>query len=128
MNIKSFLALKFAKIVRKQISKWADNPLATQDKVFNYLIQNAALTQFGKDHQFEKIRTYEDFKRAVPVRDYEGLKDYIECIKEGQSDMCCGKANRFILPKHQVRPPEPNTFPLQRNPCQRIFQQLEMPC
>jgi hypothetical protein len=55
MNIKSFLALKFAKIVRKQISKWADNPLATQDKVFQYLIQNAAFTQFGKDHHFEKF-------------------------------------------------------------------------
>jgi phenylacetate-coenzyme A ligase PaaK-like adenylate-forming protein len=87
MSIKSFLALNFAKIVRKQISKWADNPIVTQDKVFNYLIQNATLTQFGKDHHFEKIHTYEDFKRAVPVRDYEGLKDYIECIKEGQSDI-----------------------------------------
>lgn len=87
MNIKSFLALKFAKIVRAQISKWADNPLATQDKVFQYLIQNAAVTQFGKDHHFENISTYDDFKKAVPVRDYEDLKAYIERIKEGQSDV-----------------------------------------
>src|SRR5205085_479927 len=43
--------------------------------------------QFGKDHSFAKITSYEDFKQAVPIRDYEQLKDYIEKVKEGQPDI-----------------------------------------
>ncbi|MEM6964058.1 MAG: GH3 auxin-responsive promoter family protein, partial [Bacteroidota bacterium] len=34
-----------------------------------------------------KIQSYAAFKDQVPVRDYEGLKGYIEKIKNGQSDV-----------------------------------------
>jgi len=51
------------------------------------LIQSAKHTTFGKDHNFDKINSYEAFKAQVPIRDYEGLKNYIELIKEGKSDI-----------------------------------------
>ena len=67
----------FAKYVVKQQDSWAQNPTKSQEKIFNDLIRVGSSTVFGKDHGFDIIHTYEDFKKAVPVRDYEGLKPYI---------------------------------------------------
>lgn len=85
--IKSFLAKIYAKKTAKDIQKWADNPIKSQEKVFQNLIKQAQETDFGKDHQFHQIKTYTDFKKQVPVRDYEGLKPYIEKIKEGKENV-----------------------------------------
>jgi len=85
--IKSFLAKVYAKKIAKDIQKWADNPIKSQEKVFQNLIKQAQETDFGKDHQFHQIKTYADFKKQVPVRDYEGLKPYIEKIKEGKENV-----------------------------------------
>ncbi len=85
--IKSYLAKIYARIVAKQVYAWANVPYQTQDKTFKELIESANNTKFGRDHQFNKIKTHEDFKRYVPVRDYEGLKEYVELIRRGESDI-----------------------------------------
>lgn len=87
MGYKSFLVKPFAKKIARDIQKWSKEAVAAQDKVFQNLIQSAKHTSFGKDHNFEKINSYEAFKAQVPIRDYEGLKSYIELIKEGKSDV-----------------------------------------
>jgi len=85
--IKSILARVYATIISRKVYAWANKPVETQKKVFQNLIREAKLTSFGKDHHFDEIETYEQFKKNVPVRDYEGLKDYIEKVKEGKSDI-----------------------------------------
>lgn len=85
--IKSFFAKIYAKIVYKQVYAWANDPINTQNKVFRELIAEASKTKFGRDHKFDSIETYEDFKTQVPVRDYEGLKPYVEAVKNGESDI-----------------------------------------
>ena len=87
MPLKSFAAKLFAKITTQKVQNWADNPIETQEKIFSQLISGAQNTAFGKDHHFEQIHSYEDFKKAVPVRDYEGFKAYIERIKQGQENV-----------------------------------------
>jgi len=87
MEIKTSLALVFAKRIKKRVLTWANNPIKTQNKVFNYLIKNGKNTLFGKDHQFNHISTYEDFKKHVPINDYEGLRPYIQQILDGKSDV-----------------------------------------
>ena len=62
MNIKSLLAIPFAKSAIKKVYKWADKPIKTQEKVLQYLISEAKNTAFGKDHDFANIKTYDDFK------------------------------------------------------------------
>jgi len=64
-----------------------ETAVADQQNIFKNLIKSAKDTQFGKDHHFETIQTYEDFKRQVPVRDYEQIKPYIEKIKEGKHNI-----------------------------------------
>ena len=87
MSIKSVAAQLFAKRVFKKTQSWATNPIATQKAVFEDLIKAATKTEFGKDHHFDQIKNYEDFANQVPVRDYEGLKSYVEKVVKGQSDI-----------------------------------------
>ncbi len=61
--------------------------VADQDSIFHSLIKSAGNTEFGKDHGFDKIKTYEDFVKQVPLRTYEDFKDYIEKIKEGKQNI-----------------------------------------
>ena len=87
MSIKSFLGKQLAKLIVLQTQKWSGNPIQTQKKVFNHLIREAKDTAFGRDHYFSTIKSYEDFKEKVPIRDYEGLKDYVERIQKGESNV-----------------------------------------
>jgi len=87
MSIKSFIGKKYAQLVVAKTKKWSENPIQTQEKVLQQLLSSAAKTAFGKDHNFSTIKTYEDYKSRVPVRDYEGLKHYIERIKKGEKDV-----------------------------------------
>ena len=51
------------------------------------LIDSAKGTLFGRDHHFDSINSYDDFKEHVPVRDYEDLKPYISKVLDGDSDV-----------------------------------------
>lgn len=87
MTLKSVSAKVYAKIVNLQIQKWANNPVETQQKVFKELISVAKNTAFGKDHDFENIKCYQDFSKLVPIRDYEELKPYIERVVSGEKNV-----------------------------------------
>lgn len=87
MGFKVKLAQLYAGFISKSEQKWIKNPIETQEKIFRELISTGRSTQFGKDHDFESIQNYEDFKTKVPVRDYEDLKSYIEKVKEGNPDI-----------------------------------------
>lgn len=87
MSIKSIAAKIFARKIYKQTLKWAQKPVETQQKIFKNLIENAQNTEFGKDHHFNQIKTFEDFQKRVPVRDYEDLKPYVDKVVKGESDI-----------------------------------------
>lgn len=61
--------------------------LQDQDVIFKKLISTAANTEFGKEHKFSSITSYNEFKQAVPLRDYEQFKPYINKIKEGKHNI-----------------------------------------
>ena len=87
MGLKSILSKPFAKYAVWQINKWKNNAVLAQDKTLLNLIESAKGTAFGKDHQFTEIKSYSDFKSHVPVRDYEGLKPYIDRVVAGEADV-----------------------------------------
>ena len=87
MSIKSFFAIPFAKIATRKVFKWAEKPHKTQEKVFKHLLSKGGKTAFGKDHNFDTITNYEDFKKEVSVTDYEGLKTYVDRVVAGESDV-----------------------------------------
>lgn len=87
MSIKSIAAKIFARKIYNQTLSWANKPVETQLEVFKSLIENAKETEFGKDHHFDTIKTFEDFQKNVPIRDYEDLKNYIEKVKVGEENI-----------------------------------------
>lgn len=89
MKIKSFLARPYAAYVRSKVSREsvAETALGHQSDIRAQIIKKASATAFGKDHHFGDVADYKAFKSAVPLRDYEALKPYIDSIKEGKENI-----------------------------------------
>lgn len=67
-----------------QQADWSSKPEVFQEKIFREIVKRASPTLFGKDHGFAEIKNYDDFRRQVPIRDYEGLAGYIKMVTEGR--------------------------------------------
>lgn len=87
MGLKAALSKPFAAFVVKGVNRWKKNAVAAQQETMLQLIDTARDTAFGKDHQFSSIKNYEDFKKQVPVRDYEQLRPYIDRVVAGEQDV-----------------------------------------
>lgn len=83
MGFRSLLAKPFAAYVASQTREWSSKPEQYQHKIFRELMAGGLPTRFGADHGFADIKGYEDFKKLVPIRDYEGLKKYFDMVVEG---------------------------------------------
>lgn len=87
MSIKQRIARRWAKRAVKNTKKWAQNPIKAQHDVLISLVDRAKNTAFGRDHNFTSIKNYIDFRALVPVRDYEGLRPYVDKAVAGESDI-----------------------------------------
>ncbi|MFN2439377.1 MAG: GH3 auxin-responsive promoter family protein [Chitinophagaceae bacterium] len=63
------------------------NALADQDAILKNLLKTGKATQFGVDHHLSDVEGYDGYRQAIPIRDYEQLKPYIEKIKEGKHNI-----------------------------------------
>lgn len=87
MGLKASLSLPFAKYIIAKNKRWETNAVTVQNKLLLTLVLQAKNTRFGKDHLFNKIKNYADWKRNVPIRDYEALKKYIEEMLDGKENI-----------------------------------------
>jgi hypothetical protein len=87
MKFKSFLAKPFASYTYAKIRKGMGTALQDQDSILKDLLKVGKSTEFGKEHGLDKVNSYEEFKKAVPIRDYESFKPYIQKIKEGKHNI-----------------------------------------
>jgi hypothetical protein len=87
MKIKSFLARPYASIVHSRIRKGMATAVADQQAILQQLLKAGAGTVFGKDHILSAANDHTSYKQAVPVRDYEAFKPYIEQIKTGKENV-----------------------------------------
>ncbi|MFD0999067.1 GH3 auxin-responsive promoter family protein [Ohtaekwangia kribbensis] len=87
MGIRSFLAKPFAAYIASQTRQWSMQPGKFQMQILQALVEQGKSTAFGRDHDFASIRTYDDFKKRVPVRDYELLKSYFDRVVKGEADV-----------------------------------------
>lgn len=61
--------------------------VADQQAILQYLLKSGSRTVFGKEHNFQQLKTYEDFRNAVPIRDYEAFLPWIDRIKKGEPNV-----------------------------------------
>ncbi|MFQ3350254.1 MAG: hypothetical protein ACI87X_001047 [Candidatus Arcticimaribacter sp.] len=85
--MKTAAAKIFARYIVNKNKKWVNNPVSSQKQTLKKLIASGSKTLFGKDHNFNRISDPMDFAKQVPVRDYEGLRSYIDRIVSGEEDV-----------------------------------------
>ena len=69
------------------IERWSAQAVEAQQEVFEELVATGKRTAFGREHDFDQINSYEAFRDRIPIRDYEGLRPYIDRIKQGEADV-----------------------------------------
>ena len=85
--MKTIIAILYAHLVKRRNKKWINSPIKWQTNTFKKLIKNGEKTEFGKNHDFKNIKSYEQYKEKVPIRDYEELRPYIEKVVNGEIDI-----------------------------------------
>ncbi len=61
--------------------------LEDQERILKDLLKTGRKTEFGKEHGLPEVSSYDQYREAVPLRDYESFKPYIERIKQGKHNV-----------------------------------------
>lgn len=81
------LARPFFKKRTKEIEKYITHSTELQKQVLSHLLERASETEYGRNHFFRTLNTYDDFARNVPVNNYDELKNDIDRMRHGEKDV-----------------------------------------
>ena len=70
-----------------RINNWSSHPVAKQREVLQDLVTAAQYTEFGKKYGFTKLFTLTDFKKNVPIHEYDNIKPYILRMMNGEENI-----------------------------------------
>ena len=87
MSLKSSIAKPYARKVTQAVMRRALDPVVTQQAVLNELVRFAGDTAFGLEHRLHQVRHPASLAQAIPLRDYEGFRPYIDRILFGEHDV-----------------------------------------
>lgn len=87
MPIINSIASWFMKKRMHQIELFMKYPHEVQEEWFLKLMKESSHTAFGEENGFQEIKNYEQYKRLVPLQDYESLKPYIERARRGEQNL-----------------------------------------
>jgi hypothetical protein len=87
MGLKASLSKPFARAAMVELKMRTAQPGVAQIKQLNEILKTAEKTKFGKDHNLREGMSIESFQKNVPVRDYEGLKEYIDRAVGGETNV-----------------------------------------
>ncbi|MDG1674906.1 MAG: GH3 auxin-responsive promoter family protein, partial [Flavobacteriales bacterium] len=87
MGWKAAWSIPFARWAMRRLRKNVARPSEAQAEVLEALLRGGAKTAFGRDHGLKRGLTAADFAERVPVRDYEGLKPYVDRAVMGEEDV-----------------------------------------
>jgi hypothetical protein len=70
-----------------QIELFLKYPNEVQEELLMNLIRNSEETVFGKQYDYESIKSYQTFTERVPISTYEDLEPYIERTRKGEQNV-----------------------------------------
>jgi hypothetical protein len=84
---------------RVQVRRW-DRALLdvrrVQEAALAELVHHARGTEFGRAHEFDQIRNYEDFARRVPLGDYDSFSPRIDRMRGGERNLLVPEFVRYF--------------------------------
>ena len=70
-----------------RIENWSNHPVAVQREVLQDLVTAAQYTEFGKKYNFSKLFTLKEFKKNIPIHEYDDIKPYILRMMNGEENV-----------------------------------------
>ncbi len=80
----------FSRIMRNRVHAFYRNleyPQEAQLRRLKFILQNNAATEIGRSHHFEKITSFDEYRRALPIREYQDFLPQIERMKRGEENI-----------------------------------------
>ena len=72
---------------QKELDRYTKNAVALQWQTLSNIVSEAQDTEYGRNHMFASINSYHDFANNIPVNTYEELKNDIDRMRHGESDV-----------------------------------------
>ena len=87
MKLLSSAISKLARMRLWRIQNWTNHPVAAQREVLQHLVTAGQYTAYGKKYHFTRLFTVKDFKKNVPIQEYDDLRPYILRMMEGEENV-----------------------------------------
>lgn len=72
---------------QKELTRHYSEPENLQRNVLKYLVGKGRDTEYGRDHLFSGIMSYDDFAKNIPLNTYEELKGDIDRMRHGEENV-----------------------------------------
>ncbi|MCB1771323.1 MAG: GH3 auxin-responsive promoter family protein, partial [Candidatus Competibacteraceae bacterium] len=86
MTFSSELAALNGAVLWQRFAALCQNAAAVQERLLLELIQRNAASRFGREHEFAAIQSLTDFRRQVPLCDWNGVEPYVTALVDGEAD------------------------------------------
>lgn len=86
-SLKATIAKPYARMVTKAVMRRALDPVATQLGVLRQLVEFGGSTVFGREHKLHQVHDHAGLAQAVPLRNYEGFRSYLDRVITGEKDV-----------------------------------------
>lgn len=97
MSLSSFFFMLYARWIVAREYKTHEQAEFYQENFIRNLIHTNTHTTFGSEHQFAKIKSYQDFTQNIPLRFYEDYRLYIEAIQHGEVNVLTKTKPLYLL-------------------------------
>jgi hypothetical protein len=74
-------------ILTRHLAYIAERPEASQRALLSQILRTNADTEFGREHGFSKIGSESEFRRRIPIREFESFRPYIDRIARGEPNI-----------------------------------------
>jgi GH3 auxin-responsive promoter family protein len=105
---------------QKQLERYNDAAIALQHDVLMRLVERGAHTEYGRKVQMNRVATYDDFAKQVPVNSYEELKADIDRMRHGESNVLWPGRVRFFAKSSGTTNDKSKFIPVSREGLHRI--------
>lgn len=82
MSVLFFIASWWMRKRMHQIELFMKYPYDVQEEWLRKLIVSAKDTEWGKKYNYAWIQSVEQFRKNVPIQDYDSLKPYIDRVRK----------------------------------------------
>ncbi len=87
MKLLSPAISRLARLRLWRIENWITDPIAAQREVLQHLITSAQYTEFGRKYNFSKLFSIQEYKKNVPIHEYDDLKPCILKMMDGEENI-----------------------------------------